>query len=665
MQIEDIKGIGPKATSLLHKLNIYETSDLLTYFPFRYNVLKKSDLNSAKQDENIVIDGRVKSIPRLYFYGRRMDKMTFQIESDSLLINVVIYNRGFLKSNFVLNDYVTLIGKYDLKHNLLVANDIRFYKLPEKPLIEPVYHLTYGLSNKSFQKYINSVIFLDIALTDYIPKELASKYHFVSKDMAIKVIHQPNDEKTLKQAILRLKYEEFFLFMLKMQYLKNQKEKDDGIARNISRDNIDSLAKTLPFTLTLDQLKCITEILNDLNSPKRMNRLLQGDVGSGKTIVAFFATYFNYLSGYQTAFMAPTEILALQHYENLKQIFKNYDIKIACLTGKMKAQEKKAILENLKTGQIDVLVGTHTLFQKQVEYKNLGLVITDEQHRFGVNQRTTLKGKGKAPDMLAMSATPIPRTYALTIYGDMDISNIKTLPSGRKKITTILKSESDIKDVLAMMLEQLKAHHQIYVIAPLIEESDKTNQEDVMKLTEKMQKAFGKFYKVGTLHGKLSSSEKDKIMTSFKNNEIQILISTTVIEVGIDVKNATMMVIFDSYRFGLSTIHQLRGRVGRNDLDSYCILISNRETERLKILTEYQDGFTISEKDFELRGSGDLFGLEQSGEMIFKLANIKKDYQILVKAKEDCEEFLKLDGATEYLEAIKFKEIMQKIADLD
>ena len=378
-----------------------------------------------------------------------------------------------------------------------------------------------------------------------------------------------------------------------------------------------------------------------------MNRLLQGDVGSGKTIVAIISMYMNYLSGYQSALMAPTEILAIQHYQNIKKLF-GEDIKVGLLTGKLKVKEKKELLKKLENGDIDMIIGTHALISEDVKYKNLGLVITDEQHRFGVNQRGNLKNKGITPDILYMSATPIPRTYALTLYGDMDISNIKTIPSGKKEIITTLKKENEMKDVLTSMLNELKNNHQIYVISPLIEESEKIDLENIYALEEKMNKAFGKYYKIGVLHGKMSNEEKEVIMSKFQNNEIQILISTTVIEVGIDVKNATMIVIWDAFRYGLSTLHQLRGRVGRNDLQSYCILVSNRETERLKILTQTCDGFKISEEDFLLRGSGDLFGIKQSGDMIFKVADLKKDYKILLKAKEDSEKFLLNEGLEKY-----------------
>ena len=425
--------------------------------------------------------------------------------------------------------------------------------------------------------------------------------------------------------------------MLKMDNLKKDKKNKIGLTRNVDRSKVDKFINNLPFALTKDQLDSIDNIFNDLNSPNRMNRLLQGDVGSGKTIVAIIALYINYLSNYQGALMAPTEVLAYQHYQNLKKLFKDYDIKIELLTGSLKQKEKKDIYQKLINKETDIIIATHALFSNDVKYNNLGLVITDEQHRFGVNQRSNLKNKGITPDILYLSATPIPRTYALTIYGDMDVSSIKTMPSGRKKIKTYLKSNKDIKDVLTLIYEEIKSKHQIYVIAPLIEESDKIDLENVNELEEEMSKAFSKVCKIGVMHGKMDKQEKDKVMEEFKKGDITILISTTVIEVGVDVPNATTIVIFDAYRFGLSQLHQLRGRVGRNDMQSYCILISDKEAERLDIMTKTTDGFKISEEDFKLRGSGDLFGTKQSGDMHFKVADFKTDYNILLKAKEDVE----------------------------
>ena len=429
--------------------------------------------------------------------------------------------------------------------------------------------------------------------------------------------------------------------MFKINYLKEENKKaNSGIARSIDESKVNNFISSLPFELTKDQVTAVNTIIKDLKSPNRMNRLLQGDVGSGKTIVSFIAMYANYLSGYQSALMAPTEILATQHFSNLKEVFKDYNLNMALLTGSTPKKEKDLIYEELKNGDIDIIVGTHALIQDDVTYHNLGLVITDEQHRFGVNQRANLQNKGQKPDTLYMSATPIPRTYALTIYGDMDVSTIKTRPKGRKKIKTVVKTNKEIKDVLELMYEELKEGHQIYVIAPLIEESENSDLTNVNDLKEKMTLAFGSKYKIDLVHGKMASAAKELIMNEFLQNKVQILISTTVIEVGVDVPNATMMVIFNAERFGLSTLHQLRGRVGRSELQSSCILISDNDTKRLEIMENTNDGFEISEEDFKLRGHGDLFGTKQSGDMTFKIADLKADYKILLQAREDSLEYL-------------------------
>ena len=465
------------------------------------------------------------------------------------------------------------------------------------------------------------------------------------------MVHHPTDESLLKKALLRLKYEELFLFMLKIEYLKIKNNSIiNGYEKKFDQEKIKNFIDQLPFELTVDQNKAVDDIIDDIKSPRRMNRLLQGDVGSGKTIVSVIAIYAMFLSNYQSALMAPTEILAKQHYFNIKELFKDSNISIELLIGSLSKSEKNNIYKRLEDGEIDLTIGTHALIQEGVNYHNLGLVITDEQHRFGVNQRANLKNKGKVPDVLYMSATPIPRTYALTIYGDMDISSIKTIPIGRRKIITYLKQPKEIKEILIIMQKELSLGHQIYVVAPLIEESDKIDLENVDKLKHQLELAFGKLFKIEMLHGRMNVDDKEKVMANFLNKEINILISTTVIEVGIDVPNATMMVIFDADRFGLSTIHQLRGRVGRSNLQSYCILISDKERERLKILTKTNDGFAISEADFKIRGQGDLFGIKQSGDMIFKIADLKKDFKILLKAKEDVQDFISNNKLDNYID---------------
>ena len=377
-----------------------------------------------------------------------------------------------------------------------------------------------------------------------------------------------------------------------------------------------------------------------------MNRLIMGDVGSGKTIVAFLALYINYLAGFQGVLMAPTEVLAKQHYQNMLSLFGNL-MKVDIITGSVKKVDKIKIFNKIKNGDIDILIGTHALLNEDIAYKNLGLVITDEQHRFGVNQRRILQEKGNDVDVLYLSATPIPRTLALTIYGDMSISQIKSKPADRKEIYTKLVKNKDIKTVLEAMVNEIKLGHQIYVVAPLIDDEE-SSLDSVITLENKLNIAFNKKIPMGLLHGQMKNSQKDEIMNNFTNGKIKILISTTVIEVGVDVANATMIVVFNAERFGLATLHQLRGRVGRNNLQSYCYLISDSDTERLKVLEESNDGFYISEQDFKLRGSGDVFGVKQSGEQTFKIANLNRDYKILVKCKEDAEEFLKKNNIDDY-----------------
>lgn len=664
MELTQIKGLGMKTCEKLDKLGIKDIKSLLTFYPFRYNIIKRSNLKEVKNNEQITIDGIIESIPSIFYFKGKKDKMNFKLNTGFKTFNIVIFNRGFLKNKLTIGTEITVVGKIDKIKSIIVVSDLYFGKI-DKERIEPVYHTTFGLSNKQIRKYINSTVNLGYEIDDYIPTFISQKYHLLNKSEAIRHLHNPVDEIKLKQSIKRTKYEELFVYMLKMNYLKQSKKIDHGLKRDISYDKVEQFIDDLPFELTRDQIKSVEEIYKDLTEDMRMNRLLQGDVGSGKTIVAFITMYINYLGGYQSALMAPIEILAQQHYQNSKELFKKYNIDIALLTGKTKTKEKKEIYEKLKNGTIDFIIGTHALFTDDVIYKNLGLVITDEQHRFGVNQRSNLKNKGTTPDILYMSATPIPRTYALTLYGDMDVSNIKTLPSGKKQIITTLKTEKEIKDVLTSMYNELKQRHQIYVVAPLIEESDKIDLKNVYDLEEKFNKAFGKICNIDILHGKMKPSEKEEVMQKFKENKINILISTTVIEVGVDVKNATMMVIFDAERFGLSALHQLRGRVGRNNLQSYCILISNYEKERLNVLTKTNDGFKVSEEDFLLRGSGDIFGLRQSGDMIFKMADLKQDFNILLKAKEDSEYLLKNLTKIDPKEQQKYLNLITKATNLD
>ncbi len=661
-ELEQIEGIGPKTKELLEKLRIFTIDDLINHYPFRYEVIKRSNLLEIKNGDKIIIDGVIEGQPTIIYISPKLKKIIFRINTGSNILNVTIYNRVYLMENIKTGKAITVIGKYDKIKNAVIANDIRMEKLPVIPKIESIYYTTAGLSKKSISKYITSLIMNGYKPIDILPEYLIQKYNLLSKYEAIVEIHNPTEVTLLKKARQRLKYEELFIYLLKIGFLKEKLNNDEeAIKRNIDREKIDEFIKTLPYQLTIDQSASLNEILEDMASSKRMNRLLQGDVGSGKTIVALLAGYANYLSKYQTAIMVPTEILVTQHYEEAKKLFKKVKMNIALLTSSTKKADRQKILDDLAQGKIDLIIGTQSLISESIKFKNLGLVITDEQHRFGVNQRSEFKNKGISPDVLSMSATPIPRTYALTIYGDMEVSSILTKPAGRKEVITYYKKENDITEVLELMKKEIDQKHQIYVIAPMIENED-TDLENVTDLEEKMNKAFGKIGTIASIHGKLDVKEKNKIMKDYEDGKIDILISTTVIEVGINVPNASMIVIFDANVFGLSTIHQLRGRVGRSDIQSYCILISKEYQERLKFLETCNDGFEISEYDFKNRGEGDLFGIRQSGETGLKLANVKKDFQMLLKARDDVQEFLPKLNQEDYP---KLYELLTSVSDVD
>lgn len=639
MELEKLDKIGPKTAKTLNNLGIYSPEDLIRNYPYRFLIFAKRDINNPKYYDEFVSDGIVESMPTLNFFRGKMNRLTFRCNVQNKIVKVVIFNRAFLKPNIIIGKEVTIIGKYDPKKETIVATNIRLGNL-NKVEIEPVYHLCKGITSKQMNAFIKKALSV-VKENNNIPKELISKYNLMSEDEAIRIIHNPKDEKSLKTALKTLKYEEIFTYMKNIKLLKKKNEiHKDVYKKEISLNMVRDFINSLPFKLTIDQEKIVFKMLDEICGDTLMNRLLQGDVGSGKTIVAFIISYALYTGGYQTSFMAPTEVLARQHYKNACDLFKDTNFKVGLLTGKMTLKEKRKVYEKIEKNEIDMLIGTHALISDKVVWNNLGLVITDEQHRFGVNQRQTLKNKGLNVEVLMMSATPIPRTYALTIYGDTDTSSIKTKPSGRIPVITKVKKEDEIKDVLEGIYKALKNQNQVYVIAPMIEENDDSNYANVYDLKHKFNLAF-KNYNVEVLHGKMTNEEKEKVMDEYAKGNIDILISTTVIEVGVDVKNATVMVIFDADRFGLSTLHQLRGRVGRNSLQSYCYLVSDKDTKRLKIMEEENDGYKISEADFKLRGQGDLFGSRQSGALSFKLSDVRKDYDLLVKVRDDVNELVK------------------------
>lgn len=658
--LKDIKGVGPKTLTLLNKLGIYDINDLLDYYPFRYNTITPTHLENG----DVVIASVIETTPVTTYIKKNLNKMSFRVEAESQLVNVTIFNRAFMKNSLRRGNTVTVIGEYDSYKNTITASNILLKEIT-KSYIEPVYHVTSGITSKLLGTLVKNAIDTNPIVTDYIPDYLKEKYDFKDKNSSIMLIHNPKDLSLIEDARNRLKYEELFKFMFKINYLKSERTDEDGLPRSVDGDVVQQFIDSLKFELTPDQTSAIHDITADLKSPARMNRLLLGDVGSGKTIVAVASVFYNAKCGYQSALLVPTEILATQHYLNITELFKPFGLRVELLKGKTSKNERMRILEDLKDGSIDLLIGTHAVLEDDVVFKNLGLVITDEQHRFGVNQRSVFQNKGTLSDVLYMSATPIPRTYALTIYGDMDISIIKTKPTGRKEVKTKLANFKEIKDVLGEMLTEIKKGHLIYVVCPLIEPGEDDTLIDAISLKEKLNKAFNGKVPIGLLHGRMRPEEKEAAMEDFRDGKTRVLVSTTVIEVGVDVSNATMMVIMNAERFGLASMHQLRGRIGRNSLESKCILVSNKNAERLKVLEKSSDGFYISEEDYKLRGEGDLFGTRQSGDMVFKLANLVTDAKILATANVDSKKFIDDNKACNFEDYPEYRRIVDSLSHLD
>lgn len=659
MELSQIKGIGPKTIEHLNKLNIYDVDSLVRYYPFRYNIYTPSKIDDNAESNTLIISGKIISVPKVSYIKRNFNRLTFSFETSNIITTVSIFNRAFLASNLNVGKKVTVIGKYDAVKNQFIASDILLYELTSTK-VEPVYHTISGITGKTISKCITSALASNIVVNEIIPSYINEKYELMNTFDSIKEIHIPTSSANLKKAKLKLIYEELFEFMFKINLMKYKNQIfDDFTIKYVSQKDLNKILENIPFALTNDQKNALNDILSDFKDLKRMNRLILGDVGSGKTIVAFIAIVLNKIAGYQSALLAPTEVLATQHYNNFVDLFK--DIRVGLLVGSLTKREKEDILLKLKNNEIDLLIGTHAMLEESVSFANIGLVVTDEQHRFGVNQRKSLQNKGKCVDVLYMSATPIPRTYALTIYGDMDISYIKEKPAGRKDIITKQYKFTDIKKTVEIMEQDLMEGHQAYVVAPLIESEEDTELNDLKKIESILNEHLKGNYKIGIMHGKMKQEAKDKVMQQFKEGTVHILLSTTVIEVGVDVKNATIMTIFNAERFGLATLHQLRGRVGRNSLQSKCILISDKDTERLAVMEESNDGFYISEKDFEIRGSGDLFGIRQSGEMMFKIVDIKRDFKILLQCKKDTEDFILNNIENDFRDYVYYRNILTRM----
>ncbi|NGT83640.1 ATP-dependent DNA helicase RecG [Clostridium perfringens] len=635
-----VKGVGPKLKERLNKVGIFTVLDLLLYFPRDYEFLNDDiSLNGDTSDEKAILKCKVQSYGSSIRTRNGKTLTTINFTYNNLKVIGKWFNQPYIKRNFILGNEYNLMGKFKKVNNTLeVINPLIPCKEANKSEILPIYTLKNGLTNKILVKLINEIL-KNMIIKENLPDEIVKKYKLISLDKAIRSIHFPAGRGELQSAINRLKFQELFTYSLKIIMMKAHiKKENSGISFKMS-PLLKDLKESLPYTLTNAQSRTLREILLDQKRNIAMNRLVQGDVGSGKTLVALISMFNVYMNGYQTVLMAPTEILANQHYAEAKKYLDKFGVDIELLTGSTKEKEKKRIKEKIASGKEIMLIGTHALIQDDVELNNLGLVVTDEQHRFGVEQRSRLINKNKRADVLVMTATPIPRTLSLYLYSDLDISIIDELPPGRKPIDTMLVDMNQRMKAYNFALKEVEKGRQFYIVSPLIEENEKLNLNSVEKIYEELKNGIFKDVRIEILHGKMAGKDKDKIINTFKNGEIKGIISTTVIEVGVNVPNSTMMIIENAERFGLAQLHQLRGRVGRGEHKSYCILIANTKNDitrrRMEIMTESSDGFYIAEEDLKLRGAGEVFGMRQHGDEGFILANVVDDINILKCANQE------------------------------
>lgn len=671
--IQYVKGIGPKKAEKLNKLGIYTIKDLLYYFPRQFedrSIIKK--IAQLEDEEKVTVKALITNIES-YTPKKGMTITRIDVKDDTGFAKLTFFNKEYIKNTFRVGDSILAFGKVKKNGRFVELNSCELEYLSASPKnigkLVPVYPLSYGVTNKDIMNTVRMVFEnKDIKIPEYMPEYLLKKYRLCGIEYAIKNIHFPKDKESLKIALYRLIFEELLVLQLGLFMYKGGSSDEKGILFKRNQ-RLDEVLKSLPFSLTRAQNRALNEIIDDMCSEKVMNRLVQGDVGSGKTVVALLALAECVFNGYQGALMAPTEILAQQHYESFTETFEDIGINVELLTGSVTKKQKEGILQRAKDGEIDILIGTHALIEDNVEFKNIGLVITDEQHRFGVRQRGKLSSKGESPDILVMTATPIPRTLALILYGDLDISIIDELPPGRQPIETIaVEKKKRDKVYNSLVRREVDKGRQVYIVCPLVEESETLDITSATETAEEIKRDFFPDLRVGLLHGKMKPSEKDDIMTAFKNHELDILVSTTVIEVGVNVPNSTLMIIENAERFGLAQLHQLRGRVGRGKHQSYCVLIygSNSEVcrKRMSIMEETNDGFKISEKDLEIRGPGEFFGTMQHGVPELKVANLFKHMKILKTVQQEARIIIGEDPTLDFKEYRGLKrEIESKFKD--
>ena len=665
--VKYIKGVGPNRVLLLNKLGIFTLEDLITYYPRTYEDRNKpKNIAECQEGEEALIEAIVCSpINNIRLKGRTMQRMVIRDETGTAYITW--FNQTYFKNMFIVGKKYKFYGKVSKKTGRVSMTSPVFEGLEKNNItgrIVPIYPLTYNLSQNALRKIMENAVEIAYGnLEETLPKYLIDKYKLENINDATKHIHFPESFEEFKKARNRLVFEELLSVQLALLELKNNyMTEEKGIA--FSKDvKMSEFINKLPFKLTKAQLRVLEEIDKNMESEKSMNRLLQGDVGSGKTVVAMCAAFKAVRSGYQAAIMAPTAILATQHLENFKKMLEDFDIRCELLISGITKKKKEDILGRLKNGEIDILIGTHAMLEDNVEFKKLGLVVTDEQHRFGVKQRTKIAEKGENTDVLVMTATPIPRTLALILYGDLDISIIDELPPNRKKIDTFAVNKNMTERVNNFIRKQLESGRQAYIVCPLVEENEEMDLKSVEELYETYSKEVFPDYKVEFIHGKMRTKDKDEIMNKFKNKEIDVLISTTVIEVGVDVPNANIMVIENAERFGLAQLHQLRGRVGRGEYQSYCVLKYEGKgqivRQRMKVMCETNDGFIISEKDLELRGAGDFFGTMQHGLPEFKIANLFEDVDMLKRVQSVAFDILSKDSKLEKAENKLLKQLIK------